>query len=99
MSMNTTITPHMAPTTLLGPNYLDCQHELSPEEFKGVTEVQMTLSTGKLTVDLRGTRPDPDDKTKDPDKRRKITFGIRLYAKQYGHWVRETALPNTPQVY
>lgn len=99
MSMNTTITPKMAPTTLLGPNYLDCQHELTVEEFQGVGEIQMTLSHLRLTVDVRGVRPDPTDPTKDPAKRRKVTFGIRLISESSGEWIRQTPMPTTPKMY
>lgn len=99
MSMNTTITPKMAPTTLLGPNYLDCQHQLTVDELQGVSEVQVTLSHLRLTVDLRGVKPDPTDTTKDPAKRRKVTFGIRLTSQHTGEWVRETPMPDTPKVY
>lgn len=94
--MTTTITPSMHVTTLLGPNYLDCQHELTLEEFQGVKEVQATLSFGKLIVDLRGVRPDPTDKNPNRLERRSVTFGIRLISKSNGLWKRETPLPLTP---
>lgn len=94
MAMTTTITPHMTSTTILGPNYLDCQHQLTVDEFQGVSEVVMTLSNFKLTVDLRGTKPATDD----PTRRRKVTYGIRLISKHSGHWERETPQPDTPKM-
>lgn len=99
MAMNTTITPMIPVTTILGPNYLDCQHQLTVDEFQGVVEVQMTLTYSHLTVDLRGTKPDVTDINKDVSKRRRVTYGIRLTSKSSGDWKRETPMPDTPKLY
>lgn len=89
MSMNTVITPKTPPPMILGPNYLDCQHKLTVEEYSGIIELQVTFSSGKITVDIRGEKPNPiPNQEASRSAGEKCLFGIRLISLSPGEWVR-----------
>lgn len=87
--MNKIITPKTPPSILLGPDYLDCQHKLTTEEYNGTKEVQVTLSLGKITVDIRGEKPNITP-NQEALHRTSTTclFGVRLISLSPGEWVR-----------
>lgn len=87
--MNKIITPKTPPPTLLGPDYLDCHHKLTTEEYTGTKEVQVTFSPGKITVDIRGEKPNPiPNQEASRSAGEKCLFGIRLISLSPGEWVR-----------